>query len=522
MVDSNTTQCTDPSDCAGIPGTVCGPEGVCVDPAAAGECSTNQDCIDANDGLPSICRKPQFTCTQLVNSLCNGVIGHFENDDAIVYGFMNIYSGPPELLVGGENERGVELAVKEFDSAVVGIPGPGQRPRPLVFVTCDEAADPEGAATFLADEVGVPLIIGPASSANTVKISQNVTKQREVLLLSPSATAASLTDLDDAGLVWRVAQPNTDEAPAIAAVLLELEAELEAQLAGAPLKVALLVRNDLYGESFSDSLRPQLTFNMVNDVVNQMNQNLLARTYDFTNGSDMSDAAAQVVEFEPHVVILLTANEGITSLATDIELGWPLAVTRPQYILPSELLSPSLIGAVGSAPMEWALETRIRGVRPAAYEDRAPYKAFLGDYADEYEGTPGPFTHYAYDAVYLTAYATVSAGPGGTLPTEQLTGRDLITGLGMLVGGAQIDVGQSKISPALKALDVLGGRIDIEGASGALDFNTVSGEPTGPIFVWCVSVDTAGNPSFSTTPEFFDPREPEKGLQSGPFSCPPG
>src|SRR5262249_47648507 len=116
----------------------------------------------------------------------------------------------------------------------------------------------------LVDDVGVSAIIGPQWSGVTGEIASQVTISDGVFLISPSATARSITDISDNGLVWRTSPSDTFQAAAIVQYVAYLENQIRTErgmLPGEKLKLALIYQGTTYGLGLYDSLSGTLKLN---------------------------------------------------------------------------------------------------------------------------------------------------------------------------------------------------------------------------------------------------------------------
>src|SRR5262249_29050317 len=149
-----------------------------------------------------ICR--QSKCVALQSKDCVPTpLGDFTDDNAVVVGFLHPFTGDDSTKAVGElNLKGLKLANKELVNSVVGIPGPNNVRRPVVWVICDEIADIERTANHLIDDLGAAAILGPAFSSSTLTLVSKVTVAKNVLVLSPTSNSPNLTKYDDHGLLW--------------------------------------------------------------------------------------------------------------------------------------------------------------------------------------------------------------------------------------------------------------------------------------------------------------------------------
>jgi ABC-type branched-subunit amino acid transport system substrate-binding protein len=512
LVQTGGVQCNTDQDCydrgfdAGSSPITCSADHVCVGPGVGGPCSTNSECVTRSAGQPAICRKDTSTCAQLLSPDCATVYGDYQSDDSIVFGSIlslkgtNASSGQAEL-------QSAELALDDFTSTLVGLPGGADgKPRPLVLVECDDSADDtvaQRSAHHLVDDVGVPAILGPDSSGLCTTVINNVTIPAKVLLISPAATSASLSGISP--YFWR-----TSPSDNIQAVPLRLSVgEIATAHTLSPIKLAVLYKNDAYGGGLFTQVTTSLSINgaPVGDASNAGNFKPVQYAAD---GSDLASGVAQIVAFQPNIVALFGTNEVVSSGLDAIESSWPGGSTpppRPYYLLSDGGEVQELLDEISTNA---GLRTRVRGTVPGT--NNPLFQAFSLKYQGKY-GSPANVFGMAgsYDAMYLLAYATASLGSGATVD-----GTGVSNGMDKMVGGIPIDVGTSAMQNALGAL-MGGGAIDINGASGPLDFDLQAHEAPSDIDVWCVVIDGQGNPQFADSKRSYDAATE---VMVGAYNCP--
>ena len=139
---------------------------------------------------------------------------------------------------------------------------------------------------------------------------------------------------------------------------------------------------------------------------------------------------------------------------------------------------------------------RVRGTRCAG-GDGDVFNAFTTRFFAMFNDS-GDEEATVYDSGYVAAYGIAMAG---NLPA--LSGSAIATGMTKLSGGVSIQVGPASITSALSA--AASSAIDLEGASGPLDFDPQTGEPLDPIAIWCVSRDGAnGNAIYADSGQVYD------------------
>ena len=468
-------------------------------------CSTNAECLSALGDMHICKRAPGAsigTCAALLSDDCKTVFGEWQNDDAFLFGSVLPTTGQ-DTSTGLACEDAIKLAVEDFKQFGPGLPAvPGvdsARRRPLAFVGCSDNSDKltgSKAARHLVEDVGVQAIIGPQWSGVTGQVASDVTIPHNVLLISPSATARSITDLPDHGLVWRTSPSDTFQAAAIVQYVALLEPKIRASRNLMPadkIRVALIYQGTTYGLGLYDSLAQSLRMNgtLAFDDAN--------KPYFMTNNyGDPSDpslpltaeaAVTATLGHNPHLVIDLCTNEGVTQILKPVEDRWATDHTGtpgPLWVL----------GDGGKIPELWAyiagndnLRKRTTGTVPGSistlftnFERKYDAKGFGDGTSPAVLGPAG-----SYDSVYLLAYSAVSLG------AQPLTGPNLAAGMAALVPGAQaqkVDVGANNIRSSFNTLSA-GGKIDFDGASGPLDFDTQIGEAPSDIQIWCMPKDGA-------------------------------
>ncbi|MFR9777262.1 ABC transporter substrate-binding protein [Micromonospora sp. MS34] len=197
---------------------------------------------------------------------------------------------------------GAALAVKEInaDGGVLG--------EPMVWIDGDDGTNPEVAKATVASHVsqGVHVIIGAAASGISRAVLPDVVAAGRVLF-SPSNTDAGLSKIDDHGLYFRTAPPDSLQGRALADVILR----------DGPHKIAIVARKDSYGEGLQENVRAELErAGMGADRVKLL-------TYEPPADAkappvDFSDGARQIKEFGADAVLVIGFGESahvITALA---------------------------------------------------------------------------------------------------------------------------------------------------------------------------------------------------------------
>jgi branched-chain amino acid transport system substrate-binding protein len=498
IVDSNSDQCKQTSDCSKFPGTTC-QQGVCV---GATGCTSTAECLQKN-GDYNVCRKTNNvgTCVSLLSAECTTVFGDYKNDAAIFIGSVLPTTGG-DKSTGLASQNSVELAIKEIQSVTGDLPpAPGTTARrPLVLVGCSDNSDGDTAvkaATHLAVDVKVPAIVGAAFSGITIKTATNVTIPNNVLLFSPSATSVAITALQDNGLVWRTSPSDILQAQAIALYVTKLELQVRAENMLMPsdkITVAIVHKGDAYGAGLGKALEQKLVFNGVK-ALDAANASYYSRS-DFGDPDNAqadppkyAQVVTDVLKKKPHIVLDFGTNESILNVLQPIEDGWngaqPTVSYRAHFVTADGGLIPELWDKV--VAKNDGLRKRITGTVPGTNNDL--FKAFKSSYSTQFKDGTSPDAFGAagsYDILYLLAYSIVANG------STPITGPSLAAGLAKMVPpGDSIDVGGDGVNMAFPVLTA-GKNIDFNGASGPLDFDLATGEAPSDIQIWCMPKDPNG------------------------------
>jgi ABC-type branched-subunit amino acid transport system substrate-binding protein len=447
----------------------------------------------------------------LVSADCPTVRGDVSRDDVLIVGSLLPTRGPDASL-GVPAQNATQLALDEIEAAGGLLRADGTL-RPMAMVQCDHSSDTEvavRAAQHLAERVGVAAIVGPDFSGLSIDVAQRVTLDRGVLLMSPAATSVALTSLDATRggerLLWRTSPSDVYQAIPLGSQYEAVEAELVASgdADAGSVKVAVLYKNDAYGQGLYASFLQGTRVNGQSPSAPANAANVLAREYDAEG--DLAPLVEELAAFGPAVVVGFGLTELVTRVVAPLEDAWS-GGARPSYLFSEGARSQDLLDLVGQRD---DLRARTRGTNPGTNNSLS--QAFYSRYRRTYSealifGMAG-----AYDATYLLAYAAVAAGD------EPLTGPVVARALRRTAGGAtKIDAGPGDVSRAYNLLQA-GTSIDYNGASGPLEFDG-AGEAASDIQVWCVALDPNTQAPFflDNTGVYYDALE--KKVVGERFSC---
>ncbi|WP_328422380.1 ABC transporter substrate-binding protein [Micromonospora sp. NBC_00389] len=201
---------------------------------------------------------------------------------------------------------GAALAIREINA------GGGALGKPVTWVDGDDGTSPAVAKATVAKHVadGVSLIIGAGGSGISREVLPDVVAAGKILF-SPSNTDSGLTDVEDKGLYFRTAPPDSLQGRALADVILRDGSQ----------KIVIVARKDSYGEGLQATVRDELekagiTGDRLKLLTYEPPADAKAPPVDFTDGAkeikDFGADAVLVIGFgESAQVIRALADSGV-------------------------------------------------------------------------------------------------------------------------------------------------------------------------------------------------------------------
>ena len=332
----------------------------------------------------------------------------------------------------------------------------------------------------LIDAYGVPAIVGPSLSSDVTALFSALDLgdgegQDNVLLMSPAATAVSITALEpDAtdlkpGLMWRTAAPDLEAPLAIGQDLASRGVQ----------SIAIVNRTGPYGDGFADG------------VIGGFGQLPGTSFVRFTFSSDSDrlaalDMAAEAAgEYEE--LLYFAGSDGDTEFMISRAVDDSRFDGKTLVLADVAAVESQLDGANAD------VLSRIRGVRPKPPSDSDPvFSAYLAAFANEYP-QPGdadariPFAANTFDGTWM-----IAGGIAWALSQEQgvVSGVTIARGLRKMSSGSSTTTplrrsGWSQLTNAFRS----GESINIQGASGLLDYDLVTEEREGVVEIWLACRD---------------------------------
>lgn len=384
--------------------------------------------------------------------------------------------------------RAAKIALGDVNT--VGING-----RKMGFIFCDTKGD-EDTAILAAEHlksIGIQAVIGPDFSGYTSTVASKVFIPNGILSISPSATASSLSDLEDNDLFWRTVPSDDIQGR----VLKDLYQDTITRSGLSNPKVAMMVLND---DDYASGLK--------DSTIEAMPEGEQFLTINYPNagksgGNDYSNAAIEIAAFNPDIVLIWGLTE-VWDIVPSVDSLMEMDHGRTDVMYISADGARDPIKSDQALTNRPSLKNRVFGTAPRSLSasEYTPYKAFSVRWSSDYDTTADmhPYVTNSYDAVYLLALASAAAGPNATGAQLAKAVRKIVSGDGVSVTANQQDFARAV------ELASEGKSLKIRGASGILDFNT-SGDPTAAtIALWCLDdggtvergdLLRADNPTFS-------------------------
>ena len=376
-------------------------------------------------------------------------------------------------------ENAAELAVRQINEAG-GIDG---EQLGIIFCSIEENANFDrlgreeaaiASALYLAD-IGVPAIVGPVSSNDTKAVFESLkAENKNVVLISPSATSTQLTDLEPAptdaqpGLLWRTVASDELQGKAIAY-------DMTTGRGGDPVEsVALVYELGAYGESLAAAFSSAFA----------------GTTADYPfEGSRYAQHLAAIAQTDIPEVLFISSQEAEISRFLNAAVG--AGLDDRNIFLTDGAAADSVF--VNGDPQ---IYPQVRGtVHASSNEEDQTYLAFKAAFQGFFRYDPASqnFVPHSYDAAWMAGVGMAYAR-AKNLP---LTGTSIATGMRHVNSGDPFVVGSSLTTA--RDIFAMGQDINIVGASGALDYDLATEETTSNILVWTVGQEEG---KFTIVPEY--------------------
>lgn len=400
-----------------------------------------------------------------------------EYPDAIIFGslFDHNTANGDLILVNAAN-----LAIKEANASgltagrVFGMVHCDYQENDDIDKKTSDIAAVDG-AKFLVDQIGVSSIVGPGTSGLAEQVFKELQKPEhapQALLISPSATSPSLTDIDvregeNPGLFWRSAPSDS--------VLSQVLAE---QMVTAGITTAYVIfAGDSYSSGLANALDKNFEPTLVRVGFSDQAGVVPALTSVAMNPSG-ADVAVVFIGADVAQVVDFLNGAAAFPFYDDVNIYLGDAAYNEDVIAQTQNLAAKFY-------------PRVRGVFPGS-PSGSVYSNFLANYAVAYPGedpTDASYSPYTYDAAWLAIYGAAWA----EYNRESFSGIDLAYGLQQVSNqsGVAIDINATTWN-TVKAEFKAGQGININGASGELDYDPETEETSATVIFWKIKDDLSG------------------------------
>ena len=309
----------------------------------------------------------------------------------------------------------------------------------LRMVVGDSACDPKAAVDAgnkLVNVEQVVAIVGPSCSGATNGLVQSVSIPAGVAVLSDSATAPSISELADNGLVFRVAPSDAYQGLAIAQLVKQ---------AGIS-KVAMTYANDDYNAGIAQVFEREFKAMGGTITGNQAHE---------PDKASYRSELSTLTQGGPEAIAIFAyyGSSGITIIKNSLENG-----LFDKFYAADGMFDGSVIEQIGADN----LRDRIWITQAASDTDDASFVAFAEAYAATGGDPKAPYAAHGYDATFLMALAIEKAGSAD---------RGKIAAALKAVAGGPGEVVRPGEWAKAKALIADGKDVNYEGASGNVDFD---------------------------------------------------
>ena len=307
------------------------------------------------------------------------------------------------------------------------------------LVPGDSQCDPKAAVDAAAKLVNVEqvvAIIGPTCSGATNGMSQSVTIPAGVAVLSDTATAPSISELEDNDLVFRVAPSDAYQGRTLAQFAWDAGYR----------KLAVTYANDDYNAGLAGVF--VASFEEMGGTIagNQLHEPDRA-----SYRSELSTLAGGGAE--GLALFAYYGGSGIKILRNSLENG-----LFGKFLGADGMIDNSVIEQLGAD----TLRGNIMLSQPAADTEGDSYKAFAAAFTAAGHDPAAPYVAYGYDIAFLMALAVEKAGSADRSKIPAAL-REVANAPGMVIRPGE----WMKAKEAIAA----GQDVNYEGASGAIEFD---------------------------------------------------
>ena len=307
------------------------------------------------------------------------------------------------------------------------------------LVLADSQCDPKAgvdAGTKVVNVEQVVAVLGASCSGATNGMVQSVTIPAGVVAISDSATAPSITELDDNDLVFRVAPSDAYQGRALAELAVKAGYKT----------VAMTYTNDDYNAGIASVFETEFQAmggTITGSQMHEPNKASYRSELATLSGGD-ADALALFAYY---------GGSGISIIRNSLENG-----LFEKFMAADGMFDQSVIDQIGQSNLQGNLMI----TQAASDYDDASYKIFAELYAETGQNPQAPYAAHGYDVAFLIALAIEKAGAADRGKIAAAL-REVASPPGVVIRPGE----WAKAKAALAA----GEEVNYEGASNTNDFD---------------------------------------------------
>ena len=310
----------------------------------------------------------------------------------------------------------------------------------MVMVPADSQCDPKAgvdAGNKVVNVDQVVAIVGASCSGATNGMVQSVTIPAGIPSISDSATAPSISDLDDNGLVFRTAPSDAYQGAALAQYAYDQGFR----------SLAMTYANDDYNAGIATVFAK-----VFEEVGGKITANQVHEPNKASYRAEVATMAG-AGEAEGLALFAYYGGSGITIIKNSLETG-----SFGKFVGADGMFDQSVIEQIGAD----TLRGNIWLTQSASDPDSASYKAFAETYAKTGNDPQAPYAAHGYDATFMMALAIEKAGSADSAAIAKAL-MEINAADGMEIGVGQWAEAKAAIAE--------GKAINYAGATGSVDFD---------------------------------------------------